>query len=242
MWTWGSLTDPPGGGTLVVLKFIAPDWPSTMMTSAIWAEAGVANNKNNTKHFIQFILTTVRVEAVLPMLAVLAVIRPPVDEISLHEIRMLAAGDARTPDNVNAVSTPPEDARLPADADAITVVPSHNLHANKSVLLDAKVTVPDANHVPEVPCAVLGPSKKVEVLFKTTLLLNEFETLERFVVSVQVPVVEILQVPLELKPVLAVMVTLVSVPALPQAGVEAPCVRTCPFEPGANTNQLEAPR
>lgn len=40
--------------------------------------------------------------------------------------------------------------------------------------------------------------------------------------GVQVPEVEMLQVPVTAKPVPAVMVTFVNVPALPQAGVDAP--------------------
>jgi hypothetical protein len=54
---------------------------------------------------------------------------------------------------------------------------------------------------------------------------------------VQVPEVLMLQVPETATPGVAAIVTLVSVPAFPQAGVDAPCVSTCPLVPGANTVQ-----
>src|SRR5882724_4815858 len=65
--------------------------------------------------------------------------------------------------------------------EAITVVPSHNLTV---IFAAPAVSVtkidPEANHVPDDPCATLGPSKKVAVLFSRTSALVDLVIGDRF--------------------------------------------------------------
>lgn len=90
---------------------------------------------------------------------------PLVDVASSQEIRIFAAGEARKPDKEIVVETfMATDLEDPA---AMMVVPSHSLHWNVAVpVVSISVTVPEANHVPDVPCATEGPSKKVPVLLR----------------------------------------------------------------------------
>lgn len=71
---------------------------------------------------------------------------------------------------------------------AITVVPSHSLTRKTAVLASCTVTVPDANHVPDVPCATLGPSKNNVVLDRLTLADRELVNADSETASVPVPV------------------------------------------------------
>lgn len=76
---------------------------------------------------------------------------------SLQEILMLAAGDARTP--LRLTLTTPVAVWVEVATLSMTVVPSHSLQLNTELAASFSVTVPLANQVPDVPCAVLGPSK-----------------------------------------------------------------------------------
>ena len=79
-------------------------------------------------------------------------------EGDLQEMRIFAAGVAKTPDKDTVFPT--EDvADVLCSVLAITVVPSHNLQSPVKAPVSVKVTVPVASHVPLVPCAMLGPSK-----------------------------------------------------------------------------------
>jgi hypothetical protein len=85
-------------------------------------------------------------------------IDPDVLALSRTEILMFAAGEEMYPlsEIQTGLLAPVEVMR----AEAITVVPSHSL-AMKAAAADVSthVTVPEANQVPEVPWATLGPSK-----------------------------------------------------------------------------------
>jgi hypothetical protein len=85
-------------------------------------------------------------------------ITPLVDVESLTLILRLAAGEVIKPDNDIHLILFTASSLIAAEA--ITVVPSHSL-TNQSAgpALSLKVTVPETHHVPEVPCATLGPSK-----------------------------------------------------------------------------------
>jgi hypothetical protein len=93
--------------------------------------------------------------------------------MSFTLMRMLPAGAAIWPDIgtvcvLLAIS-------VEKDAELITVVPSHNLMLNVAApAVSLMVTCPLANHVPDVPCATLGPSKKVETLLSVTFATSTF--------------------------------------------------------------------
>src|SRR5258706_1660623 len=79
----------------------------------------------------------------------------------LQETLMLAAGLVIFPPITALVGVPA--AVIKNVPPSITVVPSHSLHRT---WFDAAVsfnkTVPNANHVPEMPLGALGPSVKVD--------------------------------------------------------------------------------
>src|SRR6266446_8325621 len=81
---------------------------------------------------------------------------PVVFEESRQEILRLPAGDVMTPERARLIK---KVAVSPTAVDEIIVVPSHNLQKIFAATVSCAVTVPDANHVPVVPCATLGPSK-----------------------------------------------------------------------------------
>src|SRR6267142_3956732 len=75
-----------------------------------------------------------------------------------HEIFMLEAGAVRKPDREIVVKLPA--LKLTPRPESMTVVPSHNLHKIRlAAAVSPTVTLPLANHVPDEPCATLGPSK-----------------------------------------------------------------------------------
>ena len=80
----------------------------------------------------------------------LNIIFPVVKEVSRQEILMFPVGDVITPER--AIANEKLACVVVAVADAIIVVPSHNLNRNPAApAVSSTVTVPDTNHVPAVP-------------------------------------------------------------------------------------------
>src|SRR4051794_30179917 len=69
----------------------------------------------------------------------------------------------------------------------MTVVPSHSFKSTAVLPVNLMVTVPEANQVPEVPCAQLGPSV-YEPFAIAVFEPSELVAVERLVESVPVPV------------------------------------------------------
>lgn len=97
------------------------------------------------------------VESLLPLALELAEIVPLVELMSRQLILIFPAGDVMIP--LNGAGTAPLPATILLVVAAITVVPSHSLQRNWSLVDELRPTVPNATHVPLVPCATLGPSK-----------------------------------------------------------------------------------
>ena len=74
---------------------------------------------------------------------------------SLADMRRFPTGDAMYPERDIVVLFP---AMVVIAAVAITEVPSHNFANTFAIAAVETVIVPLTNHVPEVPCATLGPS------------------------------------------------------------------------------------
>ena len=97
-------------------------------------------------------------------------IAPDVAFPSLHDILKFPAGAVIYP--LKEILDVPDAPAGPIRCvqEAITVVPSHNFAVTSAlaVVVSITVTVPLTNHVPTVPCAILGPSKKLAVLLSAT--------------------------------------------------------------------------
>jgi hypothetical protein len=103
-------------------------------------------------------------------------------------IFIFAAGEARYPDNAIDIKWPA--LSLVEAAAEITVVPSHNLQIKSATVAESdSVTLPDAHHVPDVPWATLGPSKKLDVLLSETLPDRIFDAVVRLTEHVPVFVI-----------------------------------------------------
>ena len=103
------------------------------------------------------ILKAVIVESLEFPLALNAML-PAVPKTGIADMRKFPAGVAKNPDSEMEIHVLPT-LGMSADAEAITVVPSHNLASICAPVLFTIVIVPDANHVPTEPCATDGPVK-----------------------------------------------------------------------------------
>src|SRR5438046_2516588 len=85
-------------------------------------------------------------------------INPVVAVESRQSIRKFPTGDARKPERLMACVK--LDPPVAAWAVAIMEVPSHSLqNILAATAVSTTVTVPDANQVPDEPCATVGPVK-----------------------------------------------------------------------------------
>ena len=83
---------------------------------------------------------------------------PVVLEAFLQVILMLATGDVINPDKLPELGTVAV-VEIINELLAMTVDPSHSLQSICDTPAESTaVIVPEANHVPDVPCAILGPS------------------------------------------------------------------------------------
>ena len=83
-------------------------------------------------------------------------------------MRIFPEGDTRIP--LKLIFCDANAVELKAWLVAIIVVPSHNLQAIVAPpAVSCTVTAPLANQVPALPCATLGPSKKLALLLSATL-------------------------------------------------------------------------
>ena len=109
------------------------------------------------------------------------------------EILMLLVGLVITPETATASALA---AAFTCDAAlAMTVVPSHSL-AKTPATADGlvKVTVPDANQTPELPCVTTGPVKNTVV----ELLVSAISAVVKFVRLVSIGLAEVDGVPVTL--------------------------------------------
>ena len=92
-------------------------------------------------------------------------------------MRILPAGEAIYPDSVTEPKLPFVTEREVLES---TVEPSHNLTLNVRGVAapGVKVTTPLANHVPDVPCATIGPSKYEAVLMVISAGIELVKTLK----------------------------------------------------------------